>query len=369
MDRIIENEKELKESYEKIWKNSDLKEEPGYYHWILELLNVQKNQKLLDVACGGGWLLYEGEVKDLECYGIDISKNAIAKARKLNKRSELILSSSESIPFKKNRFDYITCLGSLEHFLNPEKSLKEMSIVLKDSGKVCIVLPNIWFISDVLYGWFTGEGLSHGQEKERFFSLNEAKNLIEKQYLFKIDHITKYNRPPEIINIAKPLPIFNKLYILLYKLLRNKIPASASYVFVLICTKRYKDAPPCIIIGNKDNEKYIGQGWHITENGPLPIRWTEKKATAYLRNDYNYKTLNIKFFTLVELEVNIYINNNLLAKIKSQKDGWQIFENEINNSGLLELEIYLDRTWIPDDLIKNGDTRGLGIAINKIWLE
>lgn len=372
MSKKITNEKELKKSYEEIWGKYDLTEERSYYGWILNLLKVNRGQKLLDVACGGGYLLNAAIQKDMTSYGIDISQNAISKAKKLNNHPEFILASSESIPFDNECFDYITCLGSLEHFLNPEKSLYEMGRVLKDSGKICIVLPNIWSIPDVLRGWFKGDGLSHGQENERFYSLNEAKALIDENSIFKIDKIEKYNQSPETIKIAKPLPKFNNIYITLYKLFLNKIPVSASYVFVFICTKRFLDAPSKIEMGNESDERFLPTGWYHTENWPPYIRWTRERAFAFLKIDKISSKLFIKAKTNYPgINVRISINRQFEERISFDDAEWKIIDVNIKDvdTNIIEVMIDVDKTWIPDELLKNGDTRELGIAVEKIWIE
>lgn len=125
-----------------------------------------------------------------------------------------------------------------------------------------------------------------------------------------------------------------------------------------------------IIMGLNDTGN-LGKGWHHLETWPdnMKIRWSAIKAVAYLKNSKVYKSIKIKFFTNVSLEISVYLNNRLVEKIKSEKDIWQILEEDINDTGLLELKIELDKTWVPDEILNNGDTRELGIAVNKIWLE
>jgi radical SAM superfamily enzyme YgiQ (UPF0313 family) len=115
----------------------------------------------------------------------------------------------------------------------------------------------------------------------------------------------------------------------------------------------------------------LGKGWYHLENWPpaIRIRWTSKKAVAYLKNDTNGNNiLKMKFFTNADLEVSVLINNRLIKKEKTEKDKWQTFEGEIDNEGLLEVKIELNKTWIPEEIFHNGDKRKLGIAVEKIWI-
>jgi len=138
----------------------------------------------------------------------------------------------------------------------------------------------------------------------------------------------------------------------------------------------YKDEINFALLGNYiemgvNDVGNLGKGWYHLENWPptIRIRWTSKKAVAYLKNDTKGNILKVKFFTNVDLEVSVFVNNRLIKKAKSEKDVWQTFEGEINNGGLLEVQIELNKTWIPDEIFHNGDKRELGIAVEKIWIE
>ena len=119
------------------------------YHVFLDRLKVQKGKHLLDVACGTGYLLKAARQRGLKAYGIDISfeANRVTK-RVLGKGSGSLNALGEALPFKEKCFDYLCCIGSLEHFLDMHRGLQEFGRVLKDEGQACIVLPNENFI-----GW------------------------------------------------------------------------------------------------------------------------------------------------------------------------------------------------------------------------
>lgn len=229
----------LKRSYEKIWTRYELMEEPSYYEWIISLFGNVSNKKLLDIGCGGGYLLEKANIAGMKTTGIDISKKAIEKAQKRAFKSELIVGAAEKLSFKNKHFDFIVCLGSLEHFLKPEKALSEMYRVLKDNGLLCIVLPNRWAIDAVLDGVIGGIELSHGQELERYYSYNKAVTLLTENQ-FTIEKVLGYNRPfPNNISTGTKLSYFlNFLYQKNYKYFRWKIPVRISYVFVFLLRKK-----------------------------------------------------------------------------------------------------------------------------------
>jgi len=165
-----------------------------YNSLMLNWLGIKNktNAKLLDVGCGGGFFLKQAE-KFLDCVGIDFSREALIQAKK-NCNSKLVLASASLLPFKNNSFDFIVCLGSLEHFIDMDKSLKEMNRVLKKNGKINIYVPNSEFIL------FKIKKATYHQPNERLASLDEWKKLISGY--FEINKVHKHTNNP----IGKLLP-------------------------------------------------------------------------------------------------------------------------------------------------------------------
>ncbi|MCX6818596.1 MAG: class I SAM-dependent methyltransferase, partial [Candidatus Aenigmarchaeota archaeon] len=121
---------------------------------MLNYINVPYDKKLilLDVACGNGHFLKEAE-KRVTCFGIDVSDVAVARAKKNATKSDIRRGQGEKLPYKDNYFDYVTCIGSLEHFINMEKGLSEMRRVMKPNAIANILVPN----SDYLIFKFIGQ--------------------------------------------------------------------------------------------------------------------------------------------------------------------------------------------------------------------
>lgn len=227
--------KEQKNFYNYGWKHRPCSEDIRYYRWVVGLIkNFVKNGRLLDIGCGEGILLKEGE-KYFETYGIDISETAIKRARKICKKTKFKVVAAEKMNFQKNYFDCITCLGSLEHFINPETVLKKILRFIKKDGIVVIVLPNQWYIVDFIYrGLIRGESQTHGQMVERFNSRVGWKNFLEKNGL-KVIKIEKYN--PHNAPVPKKINYFliREFFQLIWKFFRWFIPTNVSYQFCYIC--------------------------------------------------------------------------------------------------------------------------------------
>ena len=143
-----ENKMSLKEHYDS-WhempRNINPKYSYRFRHQILNRLGVEKGRRLLDIGLGSGVTLTVAEQRGLNTNGIDISETAIKNVRKISPKSKLHVADAENLPSKNDTFDYITCLGSLEHFSNARSAIREMTRVLKNDGLVIFHLPNLFF--------------------------------------------------------------------------------------------------------------------------------------------------------------------------------------------------------------------------------
>ena len=102
---------------------------------ILKKYKLKRNSKILDVGCGKGFLLKEIKLlrPDLQLVGLDISSYAI-KNGKINKDIKLsIFNAKKNLPFKKNYFDLVLCMGLIHNFkvYQAKKLLKELERVAK----------------------------------------------------------------------------------------------------------------------------------------------------------------------------------------------------------------------------------------------
>ena len=126
-----------------------------HYRGLFCRLQLREGQELLDVACGtGGWMSLCSEM-GLRVAGVDLSRRAIEACSLAMPEGEFYAQPAESLPFDSDRFDVVTCLGSLEHFLDPVASLREMLRVAKPDAIFLILVPNEDFLTRKL-GLFAG---------------------------------------------------------------------------------------------------------------------------------------------------------------------------------------------------------------------
>jgi len=168
----------IKSFYDSVYyKKSTHKNLPEkYLYKLAKKLGVREGQQILDVACGlGQWIKVCTELKAVTA-GVDISEKAIDICKVDTPNAELYATPAESLPFDNNRFDLVTCLGSLEHFVDPVKSIKEMIRTAKEEATFILLVPNADFLTRKL-GFFSGTQQVEAKEEVR--TLEEWKNLFE----------------------------------------------------------------------------------------------------------------------------------------------------------------------------------------------
>ncbi len=116
-------------------------------NWGLKLVNIQDGWTMLDVGCGGGFTIRRllKRSKDAQVYGIDISEESVAKAKKVNadvleKQVFVTLGSAEKLPYENEKFDLVTAIETVYFWPNLPGCLQEVHRVLKPGGKFAILV-------------------------------------------------------------------------------------------------------------------------------------------------------------------------------------------------------------------------------------
>ncbi|HEY4146296.1 class I SAM-dependent methyltransferase [Pinirhizobacter sp.] len=110
---------------------------------------------VLDVACGTGEWLEHFASQGAQVGGIDLSARAIAECERVLPQGEFHTGPAEVLPFATGRFDAVTCMGSLEHFIDKPAALREMIRVSTPTARFMILVPNAGFLTRKL-GLFRG---------------------------------------------------------------------------------------------------------------------------------------------------------------------------------------------------------------------
>ena len=117
---------------------------------FIDLLNPQKNSKLIDVASGTGdiaKLFLEKTKYKSHVYCVDENKDMLRLSKKRfgqKLKSQWFCDNAESLPFKNNYFDYYTISFGIRNVDNINKALKEAHRVLKPGGRfLCLEFSKV----------------------------------------------------------------------------------------------------------------------------------------------------------------------------------------------------------------------------------
>jgi ubiquinone/menaquinone biosynthesis C-methylase UbiE len=118
-------------------------------NWMLDLLKLKKEMKILDVACGAGkqcFSFYDSLQGECDITGGDVSSDLLGQALKegkeRNARVKFIdLNFNKIIPFMDNQFDLLSCCFAIYYAENISSTFREMYRVLKPGGKLFTTGP------------------------------------------------------------------------------------------------------------------------------------------------------------------------------------------------------------------------------------
>jgi 2-polyprenyl-3-methyl-5-hydroxy-6-metoxy-1,4-benzoquinol methylase len=185
-----------RESYDTIYGREGIRQLDSFYRWILRMIKPLPGLKLLDVACGEGTLqVMARKHYAMQVFGTDLSVAAL-KIATADGAGPTAVCGSEVLPFADNSFDYVTCIGSLEHFLDTRASVREMARVLRPDGIACVFVPNTYsIIGNVYTALKTGMSTVDKQPLQRYAARGEWQMLLEQNGL-EVMRTFKYEREP-----------------------------------------------------------------------------------------------------------------------------------------------------------------------------
>lgn len=225
-----------REAYDAIYQDHGIRLLDSFYRWLLRLLDPVPGRRLLDVACGEGVLPNVARARfGLDAYGSDLSLAGLRIAG-AEGAAAFVASSGEGLPFADASFDYVTCIGSLEHFLDMEAGVREMARVLHPGGTAMILVPNTYSLTSNVYN-----ALRHGrssvdyQPLQRYLARAEWAALIEANGL-RVERTVKYERtaPESLDEVAWYLGHWRELVRLAAAPL---IPTNLATCFVYLCRR------------------------------------------------------------------------------------------------------------------------------------
>lgn len=151
----------------------------GKLHAVLDLIDSYKPKKILDVGCAGGWFLSEISKRfpSAKFTGVDVYKPAVLYAGKQYKSLTFITADAHKLPFPDDSFDLVICTEVLEHVINPEEVMMEITRILKKKGVAIIEMDSGNFLFRIIWHWWTN--MRKGVWKDAHIHAFTARKLEE----------------------------------------------------------------------------------------------------------------------------------------------------------------------------------------------
>jgi len=127
------------------WAEKEEAEEP---YWQIEHrdrlrafteLIGRPSGSILDIGCGGAWLLRHAAASGWQVQGIEPSRSMWERARR---RAPVLLGTFPGVDLGGRRFDVVNLKLVMEHVPDPARLLREVRQALTPDGVVCIEVPN-----------------------------------------------------------------------------------------------------------------------------------------------------------------------------------------------------------------------------------
>jgi 2-polyprenyl-3-methyl-5-hydroxy-6-metoxy-1,4-benzoquinol methylase len=146
------------------------------HYKILDL--IEKNKKILDVACAGGYMASLLKEKGCSVVGVDFDAEYINEAKKHCEAYFLDITKEKV----EGKYDVIILGDILEHLPAPNKILLDLKENLNENGYIIISLPNIVNIYPrlkILFGSFDYQDKGiFDRTHLRFFTRKTLKEML-----------------------------------------------------------------------------------------------------------------------------------------------------------------------------------------------
>lgn len=156
MDEDLKKQQEL---YDKGWRKELAagKEQRGNLQTNLEFLTetnlLKPNDRILEIGCGIGSVVFEMNEKGYDITGTDISSEAITYGLKKYGDIKLQVQPAEDLQFEDETFDVVLSFDLFEHIARVDRHISEVNRVLRKGGFYLLQTPNKYsnMIFETLY--------------------------------------------------------------------------------------------------------------------------------------------------------------------------------------------------------------------------
>ncbi len=112
----------------------------------LKRLEPLNGATILDLGCGAGWAIRMAirNGQAARAIGLDFSITGLKLARNHSPDILWLQADGTALPLADASFDRLFCNGSLEHFPDVKRGIREIARILKPGGRAVIIVPNFY---------------------------------------------------------------------------------------------------------------------------------------------------------------------------------------------------------------------------------
>ncbi len=233
---------DTRSAYDAIYQDAGICQLDSFYLHLLRRLKVRNGCRLLDVACGQGVLPVLASRQGVQAFAVDFSRQALQRASSRNPPF-FTVADGEALPYRDGCFDYVTSIGSLEHYRSLTLGARELVRVMKPAGRALILLPNTFsLLHNVWTAFRTGRTGTDRQPIQRYAALREWQDFLEEAGLHVL-HVFKYEK-----EFPRSFPDLVWYFLhpkeLLRLMLTPLIPLPWACAFIFLCEKKKSKAVP-----------------------------------------------------------------------------------------------------------------------------
>ena len=116
--------------YEDAWSGATR----AFVEPLLDAAGVGPGVRLLDVACGPGYVSGEAAVRGADVVGLDVAEEMVELAAARYPGIEFLAGDAHELPFDDSSFDAVTMSFGIHHVADPERVFREAERVLRPHG-------------------------------------------------------------------------------------------------------------------------------------------------------------------------------------------------------------------------------------------
>ncbi|MHB0871326.1 MAG: class I SAM-dependent methyltransferase, partial [Chloroflexota bacterium] len=296
---------------------------------------------------------------------------------------------TDRFPYDDGSLDAVLYCEMIEHLMHdPTRSLYEIHRILKPGGYLLLSTPNPFRYTNYIrfltgrniYPPFSGYGPYSRHNRE--FSAQELRLLL-KQCNFEIEELITaydpaYDHPRRLDGPVRWLlrrGFLREQMDVIH--LRARAVGKPLYRYppeLYLDVHAYQRIVNDNIEMGVNDEAQLGAGFYKLENWPPSVRWTGPSAQAKLLS-HGHSSFGIRFFSgpkgLAREVSGTIALNEVIHQFSVAPGEWAElrFPAPAVQNDHLQVILKLDKAWVPRDVDGSPDTRDLGVAVQRLWLE